>query len=79
MLILFCWAYAIVWSIFPFVGWGKYIPEGILDSCSFDYLTRDDRVNNKTNSISYHIKTKKLMKPTFSVKLYAFRHAQPIL
>lgn len=39
--ILFSWAYAIGWSIPPFVGWGKYIPEGILDSCSFDYLTRD--------------------------------------
>jgi len=40
-LILFCWAYAIFWSSGPFFGWGKYIPEGILDSCSFDYLTRD--------------------------------------
>ncbi|EFX63568.1 hypothetical protein DAPPUDRAFT_307031 [Daphnia pulex] len=40
-LILFCWFYAIGWSIPPFAGWGKYIPEGILDSCSFDYLTRD--------------------------------------
>jgi len=39
--ILFAWAYAIGWSIPPFFGWGKYIPEGILDSCSFDYLTRD--------------------------------------
>ncbi len=58
MLILFCWAYAIVWSIPPFIGWGKYIPEGILDSCSFDYLTRDDRVNNKLNFISYHVKIK---------------------
>ncbi|XP_046634669.1 compound eye opsin BCRH2-like [Daphnia pulicaria] len=41
LFILFCWVYAIGWSIPPFVGWGKYIPEGILDSCSFDYLTRD--------------------------------------
>lgn len=38
---LFAWVYAIGWSIPPFFGWGKYIPEGILDSCSFDYLTRD--------------------------------------
>ncbi|XP_045111199.1 compound eye opsin BCRH2-like [Portunus trituberculatus] len=38
---LFSWAYAVGWSIPPFFGWGKYIPEGILDSCSFDYLTRD--------------------------------------
>lgn len=36
-----CWAYAIGWSIMPYFGFGRYIPEGILDSCSFDYLTRD--------------------------------------
>nr|BAG80976.1 opsin [Triops granarius] len=41
ILIAFCWAYAIGWSLPPFFGWGRYIPEGILDSCSFDYLTRD--------------------------------------
>lgn len=28
MFILFSWAYAIGWSIPPFFGWGKYIPEG---------------------------------------------------
>jgi len=39
--LLFCWCYAIGWSLPPFFGWGRYIPEGILDSCSFDYLTRD--------------------------------------
>ena len=43
-LVLFCWLYAIAWNIPPFVGWGRYIPEGILDSCSFDYLTRDTAV-----------------------------------
>ncbi|XP_076030487.1 compound eye opsin BCRH2-like [Oratosquilla oratoria] len=41
MYILFCWAYSIGWSIPPFFGWGAYIPEGILDSCSYDYLSRD--------------------------------------
>lgn len=44
-IITFCWCYAILWSIFPFLGWGAFIPEGILDSCGFDYLTRDIRVN----------------------------------
>ncbi|CAL4102269.1 unnamed protein product, partial [Meganyctiphanes norvegica] len=38
----FCWLYALAMAVPPFFGWGKYIPEGILDSCSFDYLTRDD-------------------------------------
>ncbi|XP_076030491.1 compound eye opsin BCRH1-like [Oratosquilla oratoria] len=45
--ILFCWAYSIGWSIPPFLGWGAYIPEGILDSCSYDYLSRD------VNRLSY--------------------------
>jgi len=40
--IAFCWGYATMMAVPPFFGWGKYIPEGILDSCSFDYLTRDD-------------------------------------
>lgn len=53
-LILFCWSYAILWSIFPFIGWGRYIPEGILDSCSFDYLTRDERVFGKKQTHSLH-------------------------
>jgi len=39
-MILFCWLYAVGWSIPPFLGWGKYIPEGILNSCSFDYLSK---------------------------------------
>lgn len=50
-LILFCWAYAIFWSIWPFFGWGKYIPEGILDSCSFDYLTRDSTTVSYTMTL----------------------------
>uniref|UniRef100_A0A0P5V7C4 Class a rhodopsin g-protein coupled receptor gprop1 n=1 Tax=Daphnia magna TaxID=35525 RepID=A0A0P5V7C4_9CRUS len=49
--IAFCWAYAIGWSIPPFIGWGKYIPEGILDSCSFDYLTRDTATVSYTCSL----------------------------
>ncbi|KAK7075553.1 Melanopsin [Halocaridina rubra] len=38
---LFCWAMAIGWALPPFFGWGKYIPEGILDSCSYDYISQD--------------------------------------
>lgn len=42
LFISFCWFWSISWSIMPYFGFGRYIPEGILDSCSFDYLTRDD-------------------------------------
>jgi len=41
MMVLFIWGYAIGISVPPLVGWGRFIPEGILDSCSFDYLSKD--------------------------------------
>jgi len=41
IMILFIWGYAIGIAIPPLVGWGRFIPEGILDSCSFDYLSKD--------------------------------------
>jgi len=41
IMVLFVWVYSIGISIPPLVGWGRFIPEGILDSCSFDYLSRD--------------------------------------
>jgi len=40
-MVLFTWAYAVGVSIPPLFGWGKFTLEGILDSCSFDYLSRD--------------------------------------
>lgn len=48
-LVLFCWMYSIAWNIAPFFGWGNYVPEGILDSCSFDYFTRDLWVTTNNN------------------------------
>ncbi|CAL4122593.1 unnamed protein product, partial [Meganyctiphanes norvegica] len=38
---LFCWILACGIASAPFLGWGSYTPEGILTSCSFDYLTQD--------------------------------------
>ncbi|XP_068202943.1 compound eye opsin BCRH2-like [Palaemon carinicauda] len=46
IIIILCWAYAVGVSIWPFFGWNAYIPEGILTSCSFDYLSQD--WNNKS-------------------------------
>merc|ERR1712002_712085 len=40
-IILLCWAYSCGVSIPPFFGWNSYIPEGILTSCSFDYISQD--------------------------------------
>merc|ERR1712071_269239 len=46
---MFCWIMAIGWCIPPFFGWGGYSLEGILDTCSFDYLTQD------INTITYNM------------------------
>ncbi|CAL4138668.1 unnamed protein product, partial [Meganyctiphanes norvegica] len=41
VMVLTTWTIAITAALPPFFGWGAYAPEGILDSCSFDYLTQD--------------------------------------
>jgi len=38
---LFCWGMACLTSSPPFFGWGGYTLEGIMTSCSFDYLSQD--------------------------------------
>ena len=34
------WLYTLFFTLLPLVGVGAYVPEGILNSCSFDYLDR---------------------------------------
>jgi len=41
MMSLFCWGIAVGCALPPFFGWGGYSPEGIMTSCSFDYLSQD--------------------------------------
>lgn len=34
------WAYTIPWAVLPLLEiWGRFVPEGYLTSCTFDYLT----------------------------------------
>ncbi|XP_061086374.1 melanopsin-A-like [Conger conger] len=33
------WLYSMGWSLPPFFGWSAYVPEGMLTSCSWDYMT----------------------------------------
>ncbi|KAA0725157.1 Melanopsin-A Mammalian-like melanopsin [Triplophysa tibetana] len=33
------WLYSMCWSLPPFFGWSAYVPEGLLTSCSWDYMT----------------------------------------
>nr|ART29917.1 opsin [Heliconius clysonymus]ART29920.1 opsin [Heliconius clysonymus]ART29923.1 opsin [Heliconius clysonymus]ART29927.1 opsin [Heliconius clysonymus] len=40
LLIAFVWIYTTPWSLLPlFRIWGRFVPEGYLTACSFDYLT----------------------------------------
>ncbi|KAG7511594.1 melanopsin isoform X1 [Solea senegalensis] len=33
------WLYSLGWSLPPFFGWSAYVPEGLLTSCTWDYMT----------------------------------------
>nr|ALH22350.1 UV-sensitive opsin [Photuris sp. 2 GJM-2015] len=40
MMIFVIWCYTFPWAVLPmFEFWGRFVPEGFLTSCSFDYLT----------------------------------------
>lgn len=43
LLAIGAWMYACIFAIIPAlnIGYGQYVPEGCLTSCSFDYLTED--------------------------------------
>ncbi|KAE8573768.1 opsin, ultraviolet-sensitive [Halyomorpha halys] len=45
--IILIWAYVSPWALMPlFEVWSRYVPEGFLTSCSFDYLTRSEEIRN---------------------------------
>lgn len=39
--ILGIWAFALLWTIFPMIGWNRYVPEGNMTACGTDYLNKD--------------------------------------
>ncbi|XP_017164322.1 melanopsin-A [Poecilia reticulata] len=39
LILLAAWAYSLGWSLPPFFGWSAYVPEGLLTSCTWDYMT----------------------------------------
>nr|XP_055026967.1 melanopsin-A isoform X1 [Misgurnus anguillicaudatus] len=39
LILLGAWAYSLAWSLPPFFGWSAYVPEGLLTSCTWDYMT----------------------------------------
>ncbi|XP_067893466.1 melanopsin-like [Heterodontus francisci] len=38
-IILAIWLYSLVWSLPPLFGWNSYILEGLMTSCTWDYVT----------------------------------------
>uniref|UniRef100_A0A3Q3IZK6 G-protein coupled receptors family 1 profile domain-containing protein n=1 Tax=Monopterus albus TaxID=43700 RepID=A0A3Q3IZK6_MONAL len=42
------WVYSMGWSLPPFFGWSSYIPEGLMTSCSWDYVTLTPSVRSYT-------------------------------
>ncbi|CAH2051571.1 unnamed protein product, partial [Iphiclides podalirius] len=39
--ILAIWLSALVWTLAPFFGWNRYVPEGNMTACGTDYLSND--------------------------------------
>uniref|UniRef100_A0A8C2B8B8 Opsin 4xb n=1 Tax=Cyprinus carpio TaxID=7962 RepID=A0A8C2B8B8_CYPCA len=37
--ILCIWIYSLAWSLAPLIGWSSYIPEGLMTSCTWDYVS----------------------------------------
>lgn len=37
--IIMVWLYSLAWSLAPLLGWSSYIPEGLMTSCTWDYVT----------------------------------------
>nr|BAO03858.1 longwave opsin [Sogatella furcifera] len=39
--LLFVWVFSLGWTLAPFFGWNRYVPEGNMTACGTDYLTKD--------------------------------------
>nr|XP_029510757.1 melanopsin-B-like [Oncorhynchus nerka] len=39
VVIVIVWLYSLAWSLAPLMGWSSYIPEGLMTSCTWDYVT----------------------------------------
>ncbi|XP_013875620.1 melanopsin-A [Austrofundulus limnaeus] len=39
LILMAVWVYSLGWSLPPFFGWSAYVPEGLLTSCTWDYMT----------------------------------------
>ncbi|CAN2388965.1 Opsin 4xb [Pristimantis euphronides] len=37
--IVLVWLYSLLWSMAPLLGWSSYVPEGLMISCTWDYMS----------------------------------------
>ncbi|XP_050524580.1 opsin, ultraviolet-sensitive [Daktulosphaira vitifoliae] len=53
--LVFCtWCYMVPWIYFPLTGkWSRYVPEGYLTTCTFDYLTPTDEIKKFVATIFF--------------------------
>lgn len=35
------WLFSLIWTLAPFFGWNRYVPEGNMTACGTDYLTKE--------------------------------------
>ncbi|XP_068232396.1 opsin, ultraviolet-sensitive-like [Palaemon carinicauda] len=54
LMVLGIWAYATPWTVLPLMGiWGRFVPEGFLTTCSFDYLSQNENTRSFVASIFF--------------------------
>ncbi|KAK3930061.1 Opsin, ultraviolet-sensitive [Frankliniella fusca] len=54
MIIVLVWMWVTPWVVFPTLEiWGRYVPEGFLTSCTFDYMTDTDHIRAFTGTMFF--------------------------
>ncbi|CAO1390920.1 unnamed protein product [Diamesa hyperborea] len=51
--ILCVWLFSLLWCLAPFLGWGRYVPEGNMTACGTDYLSKD--ILNRSYILAYSV------------------------
>ncbi|XP_057371066.1 opsin, ultraviolet-sensitive-like [Daphnia carinata] len=55
LMIVAIWAWATPFSVMPFLGiWGRFVPEGFLTTCTFDYMTEDSSTKFFVGTIFFY-------------------------
>lgn len=59
--IAFIWAFALFWTLAPFFGWNRYVPEGNMTACGTDYLSKDWKSRSYILVYSFFVYTSPLL------------------